>query len=251
MKKAGMAVFKAGMEVYGIMAPCALYVLSLNAQQVIYNKLNMPCRHSCRVGLLCLEIAGIEHLAISCSDCKDIKLLNLFTTDLTTSYSGKKMFRMCEGEGNTLYVEASHNRVLELDCTQPVFSRTNTLTTNMSGHFKGMCYVPSPHKLLVASNGGKVVAISCDTNKVAWERNKLCFNSNPRGLYYSQTHHAILVADGFHSRILLLNPATGRKIQTIQLPGMEEIIHVCLNSGQLVVRHNTMFGRQISIFSVN
>ena len=247
-----MAVFKAGIKEYGTLEPFyALYVLSLYGQQVIYNKLNMSCKHGCRVGLLCLEISGIEHLAISCSECKDIKLLNLFTTDLTTSYSGKKMLRMCEGEGNTLYVEASHDRVLELDCTQPVFNRTKTLTIKMSGHFKGMCYVPSPHRLLVASNGGKVIAISCDTNKVAWERSKLCFDSNSRGLYYSETHHAILVADGNHGRILVLDPSTGKKSQTIELPGMGEIIHVCLNGGQLVVRHNNLFGRQISIFSVN
>ena len=251
MKKAGLNVFKAGMEVFGVLEPLALYVLPLDTQEVIYNKINIPCRHNCRAGLLALEISGIEYLAISCPDCKDIKLLNLFTCDLTTAYSGKKMLRMCEGEGNTLYVEASHNRVLELDCSQTVFSRTETLTTKMSGNFRGMCYVPSPYRLLVASNGRKVVAIARDTNKIAWERNKPCFNTDPRGLYYSKVHHAILVADGNHSRILVLNPDTGRKIQTIRLPGMGEIIHMCLNNGQLIVRHSNLFGRKISVFSVN
>ena len=32
----------------------------------------------------------------------------------------KGLARMCEGEGNTLYVKASRDEVLELDCTHLV-----------------------------------------------------------------------------------------------------------------------------------
>ena len=157
---------------------------------------------------------------------------------------------MCEGEGNTLYVEASRDQVLELDCTRPVFSIIKILSFKMNGYFKGMCYVPSSHRLLVASNGRKVVAISCDTNRIVWRRKEGYFTSDPCGLYYSQTYYAVLVADGEHSRIPVLDPGTGNTLQTMDLPGMGTVKNVSFSGDQLVVRNDKFYEKEIS-FSVN
>ena len=246
MKKTGEVV------VTGQGRKFSLYVYSLHWQHLTDRRLNIPCKHASGKGLLCLEIPGKEYLAISCSDCRDIKLMDLNTNDVTKAYGGEKwLVKMCEGEGNTLYVEASHDQVLELDCTHPVFSKLKTINTRMDGYFKGMTYVPSPHRLLIASNGQKVVAISCETNRTAWRRQKASFDSNPRGLFYSKTHHTILAADGKHSRILVLDPGTGNTLQTIDLPGMGTIKDLSFSGDQLVVRNDKMFKKQISFFSVN
>ena len=95
-----------------------------------------------------------------------------------------------------------------------------------------------------------MVAISSDTNRILWRRKEGYFTSDPRGLYYSQTYHAVLVADGKHSRILVLDPGTGNTLQTMDLPGMGTVKNVSFSGDQLVVRNDKFYEKEIS-FSVN
>ena len=254
MKKTGKVVVKG---LHGDLRPFILYVYSLHGLKLVYDKLKIPCKHSGRVGLLSLVISGIELLAISCSECRDIKLLNLDSQDVNNAYSGGEwVIRMCEGEGNTLYVEIFHGQILELDCTHTVFSKRKIINTQIEGHLKGICYAPSPHKLLVASTGKKVVAIACDSGKMVWKRKcRSLYHAHydphdPHGLAYSKIHNAILLVDGFTSRILVLEPPTGYTKQIIDLPGMGHFRNLYLNGNQLVLRHNNFRKKYISFFSV-
>ena len=254
MKKTGKVLVK-GQR--GDLKPFVLYVYSLHGIQLVHEKLKFPCKHSGRVGLLGLIISGIEYLAVSCPECRDIKLLNPDSLELIIAYSGEgEVMRMCPGERNTIYVEASHSQILELDCTHRVFSKTKIIHTQIEGHFKGICYVPSPHRLVIASTGKKVVAISSDSGKMIWKRKYRSFYHDhydphdPHGLAYSQMHSAILLADGFTSRMLVLEPPTGYTRQIINLPGTGHFRNLCLNGNQLVLRHNNFWKKYISFFSV-
>ena len=120
----------------------------------------------------------------------------------------------------------------------------------MSGYFKGMCYVPSPYRSLVASNGQEVVSVACDNNAVTWKRKQGSFYSQPHGLFYSEMHQAILLADGSLSRILVLDPRTGTVSQAIKLSGMGDIRELYISDDQLIVRHNISLRKHMSFYSV-
>ena len=227
-----------------------LYIYPLHSQDLIPEKRNVPCNHSGRVGLLGLVISGIEYLAISCSECRDIKLLDLETMKVIKAYSGEKgVMRMCQGEGNTLYVEACNDQVLELDCTHTTFTKRKMFNRTIHGYFKGMCYVPSPCRLLIGSNGEEIVAIDCDTYRRAWKRIKIS-QTDPRGLFYSKIHDAILVADGYWSNVTVLEPDTFQTRQKLEFPEMGTFRNLFLHGNQLILRHNSFVKRYVSFFSI-
>ena len=234
----------------------SLYLFSVHGKHITSDKFNNSCQHS-PGGLLCVEIAGKEYLAISCPKCRNIKLLDLQTGQVTGVFWGKILRRMCQGEGGTLYVESAEDEVLELYCTLPVFTKTKTMNTEIESNskYRGMCYVSSPYRYIVVTNGDKIVSTACDTNTRVWKvKQGFPLKSiDPHGMLYSQRHHSILVADGKKSRILVLNPSNGDTTQEITLSGMGNIISLCINNNQLVVKHiSGIFNKaKMSFFSVN
>ena len=233
--------------------PFFLHVYTLHGQTLVHDKLKVPCKHRGRVGLLSLVISEIEYLAISCSECRDIKLLDLQTMNVIKAFSGEtELMKMCEGEGNTIYVEVFAGQILELDCKRTVFNTTKIINTGIEGNLKGLCYVPSPYRLLdVSSDFKAVAAISLATDVMVWERDQGFFDSDPYGLYYSMQHRAIFLAEGSFSRILVLDPGTGSTVQRINLPGKGVIKALGFYNDQLVVRSNTCLKKQISFYKLN
>ena len=254
MDKTGKVAVKGQFDTFSSLH---LYLFAIHGKHITRDKLYHPCQHTYRGGLLSVEIAGKEYLTISCSECNNIKLMDLQTGGVTIAYIGKKMMKMCKGEGNTLYVKSVQDQILELDCTHPVFSKIKVMNTEMGGnsYYIGLCYVPSPYRYIISTNGEKIVATACDTNTRVWKI-KIGFpikRFDPHGLLYSQRHHAILVADGNKNRIVVLNPSNGDTLQTLMLPGMGTIVDLCLNNHQLVVKHRSgiIEKNKISFFSIN
>ena len=252
MKSTGQVVVDGHFDV---LSSLSLYLFSFHGKHINHDKLKIPCHHYAG-GFLCVEIKGKEYLAISCPDCRNIKLLDLLTGQVTIAFSSKSLRKMCEGEGHTLYVKSVEDQVMELDCTHPVFTKIKTMNTELKGNpnYKGMCYVPSPYRYIVATNGDKIVSTACDTNTRVWKvKQGSLKNIDPHGLVYSQRHHAILVADGNKNRILVLNPSNGDTIQEVLFSGMGNIVDLCMNNDQLVVKHISGFihKNKISFFSIN
>ena len=250
MKKTGKVVIKGRTSEF---SPYFLHVYTLHGKKLVHEKFKIPCKHKGRVGLLSLVISEIEYLAFSCSECRDIKLLDLQTMDIIKAFSGETpLMRMCEGEGNTLYVEVSDGQILELNCTNTQFHLKKIIGLGIKGHLKGLCYVPSPYRFLVASGDNKeVVAISFDTNRMVWERPPYFSDSDPYGVYYSNEHRTLLLADGFINKIFVLDPGTGSTVQGISLSGRGDIKALDFSGDQLVVRNSTCFKKQISFYKLN
>ena len=123
--------------------------------------------------------------------------------------------------------------------------------------YYGMCYIPSPHKLLVFSDNTPdniIRAVSAETGDKVWEvkgevDGKMC---SPHGMLFSPQHQALLVADGRNRRVLVLHPGDGSHLQTIQLDQkMGAITELCLHQNKLVVQHNARDKEYVSYFSVN
>ena len=219
-----------------------LYKLSLQERH-LNGEIQPPCEHL--VWLLCVQVAGCEYLALSCYLCENIKLMDLtkqrnssesqlMQYEMIRAFSGKWVRHMCQGEENRIFVQ-SYGNVLELDTSTTTFTEVRTIDTSRLGIYNYLCYVPHPHRLLVAyDDEGGVHAVSCDDNKEAWrvKRDDLLVGK----LAYRPTDESIIVADRSSKKVVILRPSNGSWLQSILLPiNVCEIRGLCVNSHQLIV----------------
>ena len=238
-----------------------LYQLSLQEGRLIEKQIQHPCKHS-YVYLLCVQVAGREYLALSCVRCRDIKLMVIpkrkkgimlrfgsgssIQCEVITAFSGEEVERMCQGEENRMFVLSSGG-VLELDTSSTTFTKVKIMNIGYSSYYIGLCYMPDPHRLLVVSDGNEVRAVSCDDNTVVWKVKK-DDDLNPGPSLCIPGHNAILVADWPKNRVVVLNPGTGLRIQTITLPNnVYKIRGMCLFN--VIIVESEGNGRRISYFS--
>ena len=89
----------------------------------------------------------------------------------------------------------------------------------------GPCYVPAPQRLIVHSDGvsHQITATDCASSRTVWRLEGAVEGRtiDPRCIVYLPSHGAVLVADGENSRVLVLDPASGRALHTLHLPDMD------------------------------
>ena len=228
-----------------------LYQFSLQEGCLIDKEIQLMCGHL-SVYLLSVQVAGREYLALSCCDCKDIKLMNLnkqkesseLELEMIIAFSGESVYHMCQGEENRIFVRLSGSTVLELDTSTTTFNRLRTIK---SGWMKNLCYMPDPHRLLVARCLGKVLAMSCEDNRVVW-RIEL---SEHLFVLYVSSHNAILVFQSSKNRIAVLQPGTGTQVKTFRLPhNVREIKKLCLFNNKIIVLSKKDEMNTLSYFSL-
>ena len=238
-----------------------LHQLSLQEGRLIETEIKSPCEHD-YLYLLCVQVACVEYLAVSCNYCKNIKLmdlnkqkinsseLKLIQYEVMTVFNGKKVGRMCHGEEKRIFVQSNKDTVLELNTSTTTFTIVKAIKT---GSFLSLCYVPDPHQLLVVSDLNGVRAVSCDDNTDMWVVQE-DDNLDPGRLLYIPSHNAILVADWEKNKAVVLNAGNGSLIHTIPLlDDVRNIQGLCMVSGQIVVASEGMGegNRRILYFSLN
>ena len=230
-----------------------LHLFSLLEGRLIEKKIQPPCKHY-YLYLLCVQVAGHEYLAVSCDECKHIKLMDLNKQtgnssesqltqyEVKTAFSGKQVSRMCHGEENRLFVRLPDEAVLELDTSTTTFTKVRYINT---GWGLGLCYVPDPHRLLVVSYHNEFCAVTCDSNKEVWRvKNDDLYAGK---LAYTPTHESIIVANRSSEKFAILSKSNGSWLQSIKLPiNVCEIRGLCVYSDQLIVYS----ADQISYFSL-
>ena len=217
------------------------------------------CEHDSQK-LLPVTMNNKELLAVSCFDCEMIRLLDVETRDVTVAFQDSRFYpgRMSHGEGDVMYVVHAvkgAKPVLELNTAQVPF--TGPVTTIQSGmeEYFGLCYIPSPHRLIVLSRVSEprtIRAVSLETGEKVWEvKGEVdgveCY---PHGMLFSPQHQVLLVADGWNCRLLVLHPGDGSHLRTIQFD-RETINELCLHQNKLVVRHHDGPRVKVSYFSIN
>ena len=240
--------------------PAAFHIFSLTSAG--WNKLKEVkrlCDHNSR-NILPITVNNKEQLAVSCFDCETIKLYNLETLQVTTTFSNPKYYPgvMCHGENSKLFVLHSVKGypVMELDCSGETFSGPSKIVqTGMESHY-GFHYIPSPHRLIVLSalSARMIRAVSTETGEKVWEVTGEVDGAmiEPLGLLFSPEHQVLLVADGGNSRVLVLHPRDGSHQQTIQPDQyMGAIADLCLHQNKLVVGHTVGGKEKVSYFSIN
>ena len=196
------------------------------------------CKHYATLrDILGLSVEGEELLAGSCEVCQDIKLVNIYTGKTTVAYENSKyeLWRMCEGEAGRLWVSTWKSKVIELDCTKKTFTETgNMFTIAEKAYF--MCFLPPPHRALVLSFNTEVVAVSCETGEELWRVKEVDGKLlNPWSITFSPYDQALLVADPYNSRVLVLNPSDGSHLQTLTYPQLGPIFNLHWRNNTLTV----------------
>ena len=191
---------------------------------------------------------------MACSCCNDIKLVNPQTGQATVAYENRerKPLCLCLGEPGRLWVYSHFSdQFIELNCKSSILTETEKCTTaSRSAQYVfgfGIHYLP--YRALVCSGYNKQViyAQSTETGAVLWklEGEVAGREINPKGLLLTPDHQAVLCADQWNHRILVLNPADGSVLQIIQLP--EELAgprDLFWSNDQLILIHLWMFLHQ-------
>ena len=151
------------------------------------------CEHD-DVNLLPVGVKNKELMAVSCWSCRMIRLLDTETEEVTVAYHNQQYHPayMCHGEGDVMYVwNNGMSSVLELNTGHvPFTGLNNTIPSGMERYYS-MCYIPSPHKLLVFTwwQDSLIRAVRAETGEKVWEVNgevdgKMC---DPNGIMFSPT----------------------------------------------------------------
>ena len=134
-------------------------------------KIKPVCQHKLS-HLLGLPVGWKEYLAVSCSECKDIKLLDLTTEKTTVAFSGKPVGVMCGGWHKLFVHVVGEDQVLQLDCSTNTFIQTKKIKTGTCGLYD-ICFIPRPIRFIVACGEKEVKAVYSDTGKKS-----SCFSKN-------------------------------------------------------------------------
>ena len=227
----------------------SLCQFSLQEGSFVKKKIKPPCEHGDPY-LLCLQVAGQEYLALSCYECKHIKLMSLnkqlnsdspIHYEMITAFKGEEVDRMCHGEKKRIFVQSAGGAILELNTSTTTFTEVRRIRT---GRGYSLCYVPDPHRLIVVRDGNEVRAVSCDNN-VMWR-----ITGHPGRLLYLPSHDAILVYE--RDAVVVLNPETGSELKSIPLPDRVRTPQaVCLFNNQVMVASYVIFALKcISYFDL-
>ncbi len=184
-----------------------------------------------------VKIGNQELLAVSCSGCEVIQLLDLETGESTTAFEHPQ-FRpgyMCKGERGQMFVdtfekEMQKDVVLLLDCSTAEFRVMKCIIADELSDLE--CYMPK-HKLLVTCGDNQVDAISSEDGKRDWNLKLDCYIPCAK---YSAELDAVFVGSYKNQEVHVVNASDGVLRETIQLP--EEVgwvRNMRFHNGQLIL----------------
>ena len=218
------------------------------------------CEHNSPCKIQIINTVSGEQLAILCSHCDDIKLLDLKTHKVTIAFKIDVPGIVCTGDQNRLYVISKKPKdwyqigIAELDCSEIPFKRLGFYP--LKGiDYKRLCYTPSPYKVLIAGDKYRTDAISCEKNETVWTlENHQDYPKKrlePQGVAFSVRYSALFLCDGSNKRILVLDPKDGSHLQTLDLPDMGFIYDLCPHDGKFIMLHCQHPAYYLSYLSVN
>ena len=192
------------------------------------------------IKLLSLIITGMEYLAVSCNDCKNIRLINLQDHDqepIVAYTSQEKVGPMCLGETGTLYTAARKSGVVSvLDCSTTSFILKSRLPEIKNFDATDICFMDRPGLIAVSScPNSRICAISSDSG-IVWDISPQIDDEKvrPRGLVYLPDQDLLLVGDTWCKRMIVVTSNTGYIVQTISVHRTVDDLH--LNGSRLIVR---------------
>ena len=208
-----------------------LQKLTKQVESLDKKKIKWPCdsNHKNDLSFLFIQILWKEYLVISCKVCKDIKLVNLETIEMTTACSDDQPLGNMRKGWHKIYVQVPSG-FLELDCSSTKFTKIRDIRTNTYNY--DWCYMPHPYNIMVTAwgepfqKGGKIRATSRDEpNETMWRMNDKEVAGTvitPERVFYSSRHDALIVLDVKNKTVWALDAGTGEVIQSIDVPELDQ-----------------------------
>ena len=223
--------------------PRSLYTYQLDGM-VEETQVAALCQHGTFIyGLITVVRNGKELVAVLCKYCKDIKLVDMETKEVTPVFKSPvgSLIYMYPGPDGGLFVVVKTGNILQLNSS---FSVTKTFDFSSFfnesflywwfSHFTPVCYLPAPHNTLVVNNTSELRAVSLQDGRQVWWSQK-CEGFKPHCLLFLPQQDVLLVSAWFKPEVHVLNPSDGSTLQTIEIPDIYRIYTMCLCNDQIVM----------------
>ena len=201
-----------------------------------------------------IQVLGVtpgdtEYLAISCYECRKIRLVDLDLQYVTLGYTHHR-YRpgyMIPGDDHTIFVHMVDSEVVvELAYyswgSSSLVQVTRTETPGVSARCSTFCYIPRPKRLLVMYLESRMLlqAFSVDENAPVWTRTCEIQDTffHPKKMLVNSDKNLVVFDETF-KRILIMNPNNSSYLQILSPPVMLLWLQDMLwcNSG-LVLMHS-------------
>ena len=208
--------------------------------------------------MLSIQILWREYLAISCRECRDIKLVDLETKEITKAYKdGQPFGKMCRG-WHKICVRLEQG-YLQLDCSSTKFTKMRYTETGNDGFISGydLCYVPPPLNTIVTIGGGGIRATSLDEQPNETVRHLFKKEMDgkiikPNLVTYSSRLDAVLVMDGKNKTVWVINPGSMEILQNIDVSEITFPMNAFIWGSQFIIVSKDLPARfKIYNFSLN
>ena len=200
------------------------------------------CEHEKGIYLLPIVIMENEVLAVSCSDCHAIRLLNVRERKVMVAFQNEKYNPgvMCFVENACLYfVHAVKGKksLVRLDCSKPRFSIQKVYRTTLEGCY-ALAYIHEDIIAMSDPRAGIVNAISSASGDVLWQIKASVGEAQYRvvSIEICNKNNVLLACEVGSKNVLILDPKNGSLIQKILLPEETGVVYdMCLFRNRVLV----------------
>ena len=209
--------------------------------------IDATCHHNDTRCFVRLTVRNTEYLCVACEydGCRNIRLVNLETSEVTVAYNGVDVECMCQGEANTLYILERYE-IYELDTSHTDFTLRRTLP-EVGMEINIMCYIKEYGIIVLSSSDEKrVCAMRSSDGLIVWDTSTQQINGkkcSPVAVVYLPQVDLVLVRDKKNRGLIAVAAGSGDVIQTI---GLKEdggsIVDLLVRDGQLIVLHSDRRG---------
>ena len=212
--------------------------------------MDSPCPHFVSIySLITVVQNGEELLAVLCSDCKGIKLVDMEIQQVIVFKHAHRPWRMCSGPNGGLFITSYKGIILQLDRNFSVINKFD-LSSFFSWRnyhydllfFTVICYLPAPHNTLVVcvDRDSELRAVSMRDGRQVWSQSceRFVLDSDvfePSCLLFCPQQDVLLLRGYFRDQVRIMNPVDGSLIQTIEIPNIYYIDAMCLCNYQIVM----------------
>ena len=224
-----------------------LQKLTKQSESLDKKRIKWPCDcdHNNDLSFLFIQIPWKEYLVISCKLCKDIKLVDMDTLEMSTAFSDhQSLGKLCRG-WHKIYVEVPSS-FLELDCSSTKFTKIRDIRTNTYNY--DWSYIPHPHNMMVTAwgepfqKGGQILAASCDEPKdplwCLFNKEVASMVITPEHVFYCSRYDALVVLDAKNKTVRALDPGTREVVQNIDVPELDQNDFLEMGNFRSVIKHD-------------
>ena len=230
--------------------PWYLYTYHRNLDGTVEEtRMDLPCQHDGPFGwykLVTVVQNGKELVAVLCRDCKDIKLVDMETKQVTSVFqlNPDSSFDMYSRPNGGLFVTSRRGNIQQLDSSFSVINTFNVGEWSAIGTvnynifpYSLLCHLPAPHNTLVVNNTYELRAVSLPDGRPVWSQK--CEGFLPYCLLFCPQQDVLLVSAWPKPEVRVLSPSDGSILQTIEIPDIYFIRAMCLCNDQIVMTQST------------